>query len=48
MINKHDDLVIRLKEWIDREYSGGRVTTLSTQELESKILELSNGKYKPV
>ena len=48
MIGKHDDLVMKLKIWIDNEYAGGRVTTLSTQELESKILELSNGKYKPV
>ncbi len=48
MIGKHDDLVMKLKIWIDNEYAGGRVTTLSTQELEAKISELSNGKYKPV
>ncbi len=45
-INKKDPLVIKLKEWIDNEYEDGRQTTLSNSELENKIFELSNGKYK--
>ena len=48
MIDKHDPLVFGVKEWIDHEYEGGRVTTLSTHELESKIAELSGGKYQPM
>ena len=42
-LTKHDDLVIRLKERIDKEYEGGRVTTLSVVELEKMIEELSGG-----
>ena len=44
-IDKKDPLVIALKEWIDREYEDGRQTTLSDSELESKIMELSGGKF---
>ncbi len=47
-IDKKDPLVIKLKEWIDREYEDGRQTTLSNMELETKIEELSLGKYKKV
>ena len=43
-VGKRDDLVLKLKEWIDGEYEGGRQTALTTAELESKIFELSNGK----
>ena len=42
-VTKHDDLVIRLKDRIDKEYEGGRVTTLSVVELEKMIEELSGG-----
>jgi isopropylmalate/homocitrate/citramalate synthase len=45
MVDKKSELVIKLKEWIDKEYEGGRQTTLSNDELESKISELSGGKY---
>ena len=45
-VNKHSDLVETLKKWIDAEYEGGRQTTLSTAELETKIEELSNGALK--
>ena len=33
-----------MKEWIDAEYENGRQTSLSTEELETKIEELSGGK----
>jgi hypothetical protein len=36
---------VTLKEWIDAEYEGGRQTSLSTQELEEKIEELSGGRF---
>ena len=45
-IDKHSQLVTALKEWIDGEYAHGRQTTLSNQEMEKKIEELSGGKYK--
>ena len=46
MVDKKDPLVIKLKEWIDAEYEGGRQTTLSNTELETKIEELSGGKFR--
>jgi len=48
LLDKHDPLVVSLKEWIDAEYEGGRVSTLSVSELEEQIEKLSNGKYKRV
>ena len=45
-VSKNDPLIIALKEWIDKEYEGGRQTALTKGELESKIAELSGGKYK--
>ncbi len=44
-IDKRDPLVVAMKEWIDKEYEGGRVASLSTNELEAKIAELSNGRF---
>ena len=45
-VDKKSELVVRLKEWIDAEYAGGRQTSLSNDELETKIEALSNGKYR--
>jgi isopropylmalate/homocitrate/citramalate synthase len=45
-IDKRDPLVVALKEWVDREYEDGRQTALSNSELEEKIEELSNGRFK--
>ena len=45
-VDKKSELVVRLKEWIDAEYAGGRQTSLSTDELEAKIEQMSNGKYR--
>ena len=42
-VGKHDPLVEALKAWIDAEYEGGRQTSLSVSELETKIEELSGG-----
>ena len=44
VIGKRDELVLKLKEWIDKEYEDGRQTALSNDELEEKINELTNGK----
>ena len=46
MIDKRDPLVDKLLAWIDEEYAEGRQTTLSPHELESKIYEYSNGRFK--
>jgi len=35
-----------MKEWVDNEYTNGRQTTLSANEVETKLNELSNGKFK--
>ena len=43
-LDKHDPLVIALKDWIDAEYAEGRQTSLTTGELEEKIEELSGGR----
>ncbi len=45
LIDKKDPLVIKLKEWIDKEYEDGRQTTLSDGELEAKIAELSGDRF---
>lgn len=42
-VNKHSDIVIKIKQWIDKEYENGRVTTLSTSEIEDKIAEIRKG-----
>ncbi len=43
-VDKRSPLVAAMKEWIDAEYENGRQTSLSTEELEMKIEELSGGK----
>ena len=45
-VGKHDKLVEDLKAWIDAEYEGGRQTSLSVSELETKIEEYSGGALK--
>ena len=45
-IDKKDPLVMSLKTWIDGEYEDGRQTALSNSELEAKVEELSNGRFK--
>ena len=45
-VDKKDELVVSLKQWIDEQYEDGRQTTLSADELETKIEQLSGGKYK--
>jgi isopropylmalate/homocitrate/citramalate synthase len=45
-VDKKDPLVVALKQWIDAEYEGGRQTALSIGELEEKIEELSQNRFK--
>ena len=45
-VDKRSPLVIKLKEWIDGEYEGGRVAALSNSEIENKIAEIQNGQGK--
>ncbi len=44
-IDKKDPIVIAVKEWIDKEYEGGRQTPLSNSELDELIEKFSNGKF---
>ena len=43
-LDKRSPLVVAMKEWIDAEYENGRQTSLSVEELETKIEELSGGR----
>ncbi len=45
-VDKKDPVVVALKEWVDRQYEDGRTATLSVEELEGKIEELSGGRFK--
>ena len=45
-VDKRDEIVIKLKEWIDKEYEDGRQTSLSNGEIEEKIEEFSSGKLR--
>ena len=43
-ITKQDPLVLELKKWIDAQFEDGRVSSLSTHEMEEKIEQLTNGR----
>ena len=42
-MTKDTPLVIELKDWVDEMYADGRTTSLSNQEMEEKIEELTKG-----
>ena len=44
-VDKRDDLVVSLKQWVDEMYEDGRQTVLSNGELEEKIEELAPGRF---
>ena len=44
-VDKKSPLVIKLKEWIDAEYEGGRVSSLAPAEIDRKIKEFSGGSF---
>ena len=41
-ISKNDERVIKLKEWVDAQYEGGRITTIGTNELETVYREINS------
>jgi isopropylmalate/homocitrate/citramalate synthase len=43
---KHSDIVVELKDWVDKQFEDGRVAALSNEEVETKIEELSGGMLK--
>lgn len=43
-VTKQDALCVKMKEWVDQEYAGGRTASLSTHELETKVEELTCGR----
>ena len=47
-VDKKDEVVVKMKEWIDKEYEGGRVSAMSTYELETKLEELSAGRFRRI
>ncbi len=42
-VDKRSPLVVKMKEWVDREYEDGRQTCLSNHELEEKVTAFSDG-----
>ncbi|MBE6562504.1 MAG: 2-isopropylmalate synthase [Ruminococcaceae bacterium] len=44
-VDKRDPLVARLKEWVDKEYEEGRVSSISAGEIEDKIKELAGDRF---
>jgi len=45
-VDKRDDLVVALKQWIDELYEDGRQTVLTTKELEDQIESLAPGRFQ--
>ncbi len=41
-VDKRSPLVVKMKEWVDREYEDGRQTCLSNHELEEKVAAFSD------
>ena len=40
-VDKNDELVSKMKDWVDEMYADGRTTVLSNMELENKYKELT-------
>ena len=43
-VDKKSPLVLKMKEWVDAQFGAGRVASLSVNELETKIEELTEGR----
>ena len=41
VINKNEPLVQKIKDWVDMEYSSGRTTSISDEELVSIMEEFA-------
>ena len=48
VVGKRDEIVIRMKDWVDQMYEDGRQTVLTNTDLESQIELLAPGKYHAV
>lgn len=42
-LKKTDELIVKMKQWIDGEYATGRVSTLSEKEITDMVDKLTNG-----
>jgi isopropylmalate/homocitrate/citramalate synthase len=45
-IDKHDDIVLRMKEVVDAEYAAGRNTVMGDEELENILRNIDYNKYE--
>ena len=45
-LKKNDPLVVALKAWVDSDYEAGRVTMISSDEMEEKIEEYAPGRLQ--
>ena len=45
VLDKRSELVVFLKNWVDRQYEQGRDTVISTRELEDLVEAWAPGKY---
>ena len=45
-VDKHDDIVVKVKEIIDKQYEGGRTTYMGDDELDSIIMSISPQLHK--
>lgn len=44
-VNKNDELIIKIKEWIDNEYENGRQTCICDEELVDLVNQYAPGKF---
>ena len=47
-IQKHDPVVVAMKDWIDQEYEDGRQTVMTDKELDAMVERLAPGRFKKV
>jgi isopropylmalate/homocitrate/citramalate synthase len=40
-LDKRDERVVKIKDWVDGQYNGGRVTSIGENELEEAIREIA-------
>ena len=45
-VDKHDSLIVAMKDWIDQEYEDGRQTVMTDNELEEMIARLAPGRFR--
>ncbi len=47
-VDKKDDIVVKVKEWVDLQYAEGRVTVLTDEELDTEIKAICEELHIPV